>query len=102
MPLDLLVSDLLLPPDAPAAMRALRLPALEKWLARADLESVPARGAAAWLAAEYALPSPPAVAAISLAGEGEAAAGAWMRADPVHLRIDHDYLKLHDASVLDQ
>ena len=24
-----------------------------------------------------------------------------MRADPVHLRIDHDYLKLHDASVLD-
>ncbi len=101
MPLDLLVPDLLLPPDASAMMRALRLPALEKWLARADVETVPARGAAAWLACEYGLPSPPAFAAISLAGEGESAAGAWMRADPVHLRIDHDYLRLHDASVLD-
>ena len=101
MPLDLLVPDLLLPPDASATMRALRLPALEKWLARADMETVPVRGAAAWLASEYRLPSPPAVAAIALAGEGQTAEGAWMRADPVHLRIDHDYLKLHDASVLD-
>jgi len=101
MPLDLLVPDLLLPPGASATMRALRLPALEKWLARADLETVPARGAAAWLAAEYGLPSPAPVAPISLAGEGETSEGAWMRADPVHLRIDHDYLKLHDASVLD-
>ena len=80
--------------------RALRLPALEKWLARADLRTVPGQGAAAWLASEYALPSPPPVAAISLAGEGETAEGAWMRADPVHLRIDHDYLRLHDASIL--
>ena len=101
MPLDLLVPDLLLPPDAPAALRALRLPALEKWLARADLQSVPGHGAAAWLASEYGLASPPPVAAISLAGEGETADGAWMRADPVHLRIDHDYLRLHDASILE-
>ena len=36
MPLDLLVPDLLPPPDAPAAMRDARLPALEKWLGRAD------------------------------------------------------------------
>src|SRR5258705_3295524 len=101
MPLDLLVPDLLLPPDAPAAMRALRLPALEKWLARANMQTVPGRGADAWLASEYGLASPPAFAAISLAGEGEKVEGAWMRADPVHLRVDHDYLKLHDASSLD-
>jgi hypothetical protein len=101
MPLDLLVPDLLLPPDAPAPLRALRLRGLEKWLARADLENSPGHGSCAWLASEYALPSPPPVAAISLAGEGTVADGAWMRADPVHLRIDHDYLKLHDASVLD-
>lgn len=100
MPLDLLVPDLLLPPDAPAPLRLLRLPALEKWLARADLQSVAGHGADAWLASEYGLPSPPPVAAIALAGEGETAEGAWMRADPVHLRIDHDYLKLHDASIL--
>ncbi len=101
MPLDLLVPDLLLPPDAPAASRALRLPALEKWLARADVRTVPGHGATAWLASEYGLPSPAPVAAIALAGEGEVAEGAWMRADPVHLRVDHDCLKLHDASVLD-
>jgi hypothetical protein len=101
MPLDVLVPDLLPPPDAPAGVRATRLAALEKWLARADLETTGDRGAAAWLASAYGLASPPPVAAIALAGEGEASEGAWMRADPVHLRIDHDYLKLHDASVLD-
>jgi hypothetical protein len=101
MPLDVLVPDLLPPPDAPAGLRATRLAALEKWLARADLETVTETGTAAWLASAYGLASPPPLAAIALAGEGEASEGAWMRADPVHLRIDHDYLKLHDASVLD-
>jgi hypothetical protein len=101
MPLDVLVPDLLPPPDAPAGVRATRLAALEKWLARADLETAGDRGAAAWLASAYGLPAPPPVAAIALAGEGQWSDGAWMRADPVHLRIDHDYLKLHDASVLD-
>src|SRR5512143_2205241 len=101
MPLDLLVPDLLAPPDAPAAMRELRLAALEKWLARADLERSEAMGAAGWLAERFALPSPPAVAAIALAGEEEARPGEWLRADPIHLRIDGDSLVVHDASILD-
>lgn len=101
MPLDLLVPDLLAPPDAPAAMRELRLAALEKWLARADLERSEAVGAAGWLAERFALPSPPAVAAIALAGEEEARPGEWLRADPIHLRIDGDSLVVHDASILD-
>ena len=100
MPLDLLIPDLLLPRDAPAAMRALRLPQLEKWLARADVGAAAGIGAARWLGAAFDLASPP-VAAIALAGEGAARDGAWMRADPVHLRIDRDHLKLHDASILD-
>ena len=100
MPLDLLVPDLLLPQDAPAAMRSLRLPELEKWLARADVETVAGTGAMPWLGATFDLAHPP-VAAIERAGEDGARDGAWMRADPVHLRIDHDYLKLHDASILD-
>ncbi|HXZ47414.1 MAG TPA: hypothetical protein VEG27_00260 [Usitatibacter sp.] len=100
MPLDLLVPDLLAPPDAPAAMRDLRLPGLEKWLARADLERSEEAGATRWLARRFALPSPPPVAAVALAGEGDRAEGAWMRADPVHLRIDGDALVLHDAAVL--
>jgi hypothetical protein len=101
MPLDLLVSDLLLPADAPSTLRAARLPSLEKWLARADLVSMAGRDSMQWLASAYGLALPPSVAAIALAGEGAPQDGTWMRADPVHLRIDHDYLKLHDASILE-
>jgi hypothetical protein len=100
MPLDLLVPDLLAPADAPQGLRDLRLPALEKWLARADVERSSAVGANRWLAERYALlPSAP-VAAIALAGEDALRAGEWLRADPVHLRIDGDSVVIHDASVL--
>ena len=101
MALDLLIPDLLLAPDAPPALRAVRLRALEKWLARADVEKVGGHGATRWLASRFGLSAPVAFAAIALAGEGARREGAWLRADPVHLRIDHDYLKLHDASILE-
>jgi hypothetical protein len=101
MPLDLVVPDLLPPADAPEGMRSIRLPSLERWLARADIESVAAEGPEGWLASSYGLGLPPPLAAIALAGEGPAHPGAWLRADPVHLRVDHDALILHDASILD-
>jgi hypothetical protein len=121
MPLDLLVPDLLLPPDAPAAMREFRLPALERWLARADVERGAAKSAMECLASAYALAPPPPVAGISLVGEGppprpspkgEGEKSALslgrgvggegvLRADPVHLRVARDSLTLHDASILD-
>lgn len=106
MPLDLLLPDLLLPHDAPAPLRELRLPALERWLARADFARSPSRGTVGTLATLYGLAQPAPVAAISLAAENgipaaAAPAGGWLRADPVHLRIDHDYVRLHDASILD-
>lgn len=100
MPLDLLVPDLLPPPDAPAAMRAARLPALEKWLGRADLVQSTAVGADRCLAELHALDSPAPIAAISLAGDDAPREGAWLRADPVHLRIEGDSVVVHDASVL--
>lgn len=96
----LLVPDLLLPPDALGAMRGLRLPALEKWLARADVTRAPAAAAYDWLAREYGLPATAPFAAIALAGEGGARDGHWLRADPVHLRIERDQVVLHDASIL--
>ena len=102
--LDILVPDLLLPADAPAAMREVRLPHLERWLVRAELERRAARGAIEALASAYGIEAPIPVAAVSLAGEsGEAhrTDGGWLRADPVHLRIDRDALTLHDASILD-
>ncbi len=101
MPLDLLVPDLLPPPDAPPAMREARLRALEKWLARADLERSPALGAQRWLAERFGLPWPAPVAAIALAGESGPRPGEWLRADPVHLRIDGDSVVVHDPSVLE-
>jgi hypothetical protein len=100
MPLDIVIPDLVAPADAPERLRSVRLHALERWLARADIETVPAEGPHGWLAAAYALPSPAPEAAIALAGEGRAQPGAWLRADPVHLRIDHDALMLHDAAIL--
>ncbi|MGZ5097142.1 MAG: hypothetical protein ACXWG9_03595 [Usitatibacter sp.] len=100
MPLDLIVPDLLLPPEAPAGWRELRLPALERWLARADMERVATRGANAWLAEAFALPGSPAVAAISLAADEGPREGSWVRADPVHLRVSQETAALHGAAVL--
>ena len=101
MPLDLLVPDLLLPTDAPATMRELRLPALERWLARADTVRRPELTATALLASAFALPEPAPVAAISLVADDRAREGTWLRADPVHLRVDQDTLALHDPSILE-
>ena len=96
MPLDLLVPDLLPSPDA----RPARLHFVEKWLARADAARHPARGAPAWLADAYGLPFLPA-AALSRLGDTGNAEGTWMRADPVHLAVEGDTLRLRDASSLD-
>ncbi|HSN19595.1 MAG TPA: hypothetical protein VLS49_02890, partial [Usitatibacter sp.] len=100
MPLDLLVPDLLPPPDAPQALREARLPALERWLARADLERAGPVGAERWLAARFGLAEPAPFAAIALAGEEGPRPGAWLRADPVHLRIEGDSVVVLDPSVL--
>jgi hypothetical protein len=100
MPLDLLVPGLLPGADAPAALREARLPLAERWLAAARLENVPIGDPIEWLAREFALPSPAPVAAIALSGEGLEAAGTWMRADPVHLRIDREALRLHGPASL--
>ena len=101
MPLDLLVPRLLPPANAPTEMTALRLPALERWLAAAELSQHPATGPYAWLAAEFGVAEPAPVASIALAAERGAAEGTWLRADPVHLRIDRDAVRLHSAAVLD-
>jgi hypothetical protein len=99
MPLDLLVPHLLLAPDAPVDLRSLRLPALERWMARGDAGFHPAKSAAAWLAAEFGVPTPVPYAAVSLAADLPDSEGEWLRADPVHLRIEGDALLLQDAAL---
>ncbi|HET6264674.1 MAG TPA: hypothetical protein VFD95_07445 [Usitatibacter sp.] len=101
MPLDLVVPDLLPAADAPAAMRELRLPWVERWLVRAERQRIPLRGLNAWLARAFSLPDPPPVAAVTLAADDKPAPGTWLRADPVHFRIAGDALTLHDAAALD-
>lgn len=100
MPLTLLVHDLLPPADAPVAMRALRLPALEKLLAHADPVRETARGHA-WLLRCWGLRPDTPLAPITLAADGGPREGTWLRADPVHQRIDRDALVLHGAGVLE-
>ena len=100
MPLDLVIPHLLLPPDAPPRLRAARFPWIERWLARADAAEQPGGDATQWIARAHGIAEPPAVAAIALAGEGRRSEGAWLRADPVHLRVENDGLVLHDASIL--
>lgn len=100
MPLVLVIPHLLVPPDAPEAVRGLRLPALERALSRADASRSPDAGLHAVLAAEYALGASPAIAAISMAGEDEPRGGAWLRADPVHLQLAQDGVVLQDAATL--
>jgi len=99
MPLTLLVPDLLPPADAPAPMCAVRLPQLEKWLARADAVREAGTGTA-WLLRQWGLGAGAPVAALTLAADGGPREGDWMRADPVHQRLDRNAIVLHDASVL--
>jgi hypothetical protein len=101
VPLTLLVPDLLPPVDAPAALAEVRLPGIEKGLGRADIAREAADGVYGWLATDWGLAAPVPFAAIALAGDDRPREGTWMRADPVHLRIERDLVALHDASVLD-
>ncbi len=100
MPLTLLVPHLLPPPDAPDEMRALRLAALEGWLARADAAREPGTGGD-WLLGQWGLGAQAPVAALTLAADGGPREGAWLRADPVHQRVDRNALVLHDAAILE-
>jgi hypothetical protein len=100
MPLTLLVPDLLPPADAPPAMRGVRLRELERWLVRADARREPGTGSA-WLLRQWGLGPDAPVAALTIAAEGGPRDGSWLRADPVHQRVDRNALVLHDASVLE-
>lgn len=99
--LDVVVPDLLLPPQASPSLRELRLPHLERWIARGDAQRLPSQGAAPWLAERFGIEPPLPVAAVTLAADDAPREGAWLRADPVHLQVSTDAVTLHDTSMLD-
>lgn len=99
MPLTLLVPDLLPTARAPGETAEIRLPALEVWLARADARREAGRRSG-WLLGQWGLAGDAPVAALTLAADGGPRDGAWLRADPVHQRVEGHGLVLHDASAL--
>ena len=94
VPLDLLLPDLLHPGST------LRMPALERWLARGDAGSIPEGDLLRVVARAYGMEEPLPVAAVALAGGGFAATGTWLCADPVHLEVMQDAVALRDGTML--
>ena len=94
MHVHLLVPDLIIPGVD------IRLDAGETLLARGR-HSAPAKHTLeSWLGKQYHLDDPGVAGAFSLLGDGMSPAdGCWLRADPVHLRVNRDALILADSSV---
>ena len=92
----LVIPDLFLPKDIAAEVCAdLRLPALEKLLGRGrseNLKAVPMENHLCDLFGVSCAADAP-VAAVSAAFDG-LEAGCWLRADPVHLRLQRDQMLL--------
>lgn len=80
-------------------------PALERLLSRAVLGKTQSKGLEATLFELFGLPANrgqelPVAAVTRLADQGDAGAGWWLRADPVHLRADLHAVLLFDARFL--
>ena len=98
----LVIPDLFLPHEVAAeACAGLKLPALEKLLARAEPALLPEESLEAWLCAAFGV-ADQAIAAVTLRADGmEPGAAYWLRADPVHLRLQRDQLILQSGVCLD-
>lgn len=97
----LVISDLFLPKDFAAEVCAgLSLPALEKMLGRGYSETLDPDSLEDMLCRQFEIPLPKdgssgdtPIAAVSAAFDG-LSAGYWLRADPVHLRLQRDQMLL--------
>lgn len=99
MPLDLLIPGLLDRTRAADQSSTPNCPALERWLARADVARDPATSPQSWLARRFGREDA-AVAPVTLAVDEAPQPGTWLRADPVYMRVERDTLALHGAEVL--
>lgn len=100
--------DLLLPglfPAQPTGMTNAspsRLPALERLLARSDRSTLEDTTACRWLMRRFGVDADgemPAGALALLGDGGSPGEACWLRADPVHLRLNRDQLVLADHHV---
>lgn len=91
------ITDLFLPEAvAKPVCAGLALPALGKILARSQQQSLAIANLEDWLCQHFALPAQ-AIAPITLQADGiPPNKDYWLRADPVHLRLDHDQMILQN------
>ena len=99
----LLVSDLFWPDrDFRDIYRELDTPALEQLLGKGRRQHADAGSAEAWLCAQFNLDKQgdwPVAPYSLLADGGEPGAHHWLRADPVHLKLDGNRLVLADSGI---
>lgn len=101
----LLIPRLFWPREAADAMFAgLALPALAKLLARARAERFPAIAMAGWLSQAFEIERqhdwPIAPLTLALDG-GDASDAYWLRADPVHIKVERDRLTLVESALFE-
>lgn len=100
---DLLRSELL----TPEIYRELSLPALETLLAKGSFSDEKSQGTEAWLCSAFGVVKqndwPVAIITLQVDGAKEAQAkdGYWLRADPVHLRIERNDIILADSQIFE-
>jgi hypothetical protein len=89
------VPDLLLPQSlAKDVCAGFRLSSLAKLLARGKVQTLPLHSLEAWLCQAFAAPNS-AIAPITLLADGlQPESAYWLRADPVHLRLERDQMIL--------
>ena len=101
----LLIPQLFWPREsAGMAGQGLELPALSTLLARAEVERFPPISPEAWLCQAFEVERqrdwPIAPLTLALDG-GEPDAAYWMRADPVHIKVSREGLRLVDSTLFD-
>jgi hypothetical protein len=85
-------------------LREMHLPALETLLARGRQTPLPPGGMEAWLCRAFGVEQQqdwPVAAFTLLADGGNPGSDFWLRADPVHLQLQHDRMVLVDAGHLE-
>ncbi len=86
--LHLVIPDLFLPQEAAAASADLRLHGLETILGRAEAVPLNATSLEEWLCLAFGVEG--AIAPVTLQADGgQPGANYWLRADPVHLNLEH-------------
>ena len=106
MNLHLFVPNLFWPETmSPEIYRDLSLPAIETLLAKSLQSESESQGVEAWLCRTFSVekqqdwPVAPITLQADKMGNMQVGNGYWLRADPVHLRVEHDQVVLADSRV---